>query len=295
MTRRFYATFMALMLSSMPAVAQDNNAPEPPRADEVDLFDQDVEATEDGWKRMYIALGVMYVDADGHYKVRQPGGDTVTIIDFDRVGLKETDYSHWLTLAWRSAGSRWGAWFGSWRYNASSTRVWEHEFDPGGGQPIPAGVAVNSLFDSKWYVLEAAYSFHRTENLEAGIGFGLHAVDLDTSLITRIEAGSEETELIKERLDTLAPLPNALFYANWKFAPGWYATGRVGYFGLDYDDYDGRMLNAHALLGYQLSPRWSLALGYQLVNIDLEVDKQKYDKIYDLEFSGPLAYLRVNF
>ena len=70
---------------------------------------------------------------------------------------------------------------------------------------------------------------------------------------------------------------------------------RFGYFGLSYGDYSGHMTNAHAMVNYQLSPRWALAAGYQFVDLDLEVEKDDFTQVYDINFSGPMAYLRFSF
>ena len=88
----------------------------------LDLFDKDVERTRKGWSQLHISAGFMYMDADGSFSARLPDGNSVTIFDFDRAGLQETDSSYWLSVNWRSARSRWGMWFGSWRYDVIGSR-----------------------------------------------------------------------------------------------------------------------------------------------------------------------------
>ena len=93
----------------------------------------------------------------------------------------------------------------------------------------------------------------------------------------------------------IAPLPNILAYIHWKFAPRWNLVGRVGYFSLDYSDYSGQMTNAHAIVNYELSSRWVLGLGYQFVNLDLDVEKKDFTHVYDIDFAGPMAFVRFSF
>lgn len=294
MSRHFFATLLALLLAGT-AVAQDTGATGAPGDDEFDLFDDDVESTKEGWPRFHALLGFARVDGDGHYDIRETDGDRVSIIDFDRAGLQDKDSSYWLTLSWRSDESRWGAWFGSWQFDVTGSRVWKEELELPGKPTIPIDASVTSAFDTRWYILEATYSFHRTETLDAGVGIGLHAVDLDTGLTARIDTGDANAHVVNQTLDTLAPLPNVVLYAYWKFAPRWLLTARTGYFSLSYDKYDGRMLNAHAMFNYELSPRWSLGLGYQFVELDLDVEKSDYTKIYDFSFAGTVAYLSYRF
>jgi len=292
-----------LSLYSLDVQAQAPEASAPVQADDgdstddvstLDLFDDDTELTKSGWAQFYVAAGFMYLDGDGKFSARLPDGKEVTIIDFDRAGLKETDSSYWLSLNWRSANSRWGAWFGSWQYDVVGSRVWEDSL-PIEGTEIPVGASVTSDFDAKWYILEATYSFYRSETVDTGIGFGVHTVDLDTQMTVSFQIGDQEGKVVSNRLDTLAPLPNLLVYFHWKFAPRWNIVGRVGYFNLDYGDYSGQMTNAHIMVNYQFSPRWTLGLGYQFVDLDLGIEKKDFTQVYDMNFSGPMAFVRFSF
>ena len=259
------------------------------------MFDDDAELTKQGWVQFYVSLGVTYLDADGRMGVQLPDGDYVPIMDYDRAGLDGTDASYWLSLNWRSANSRWGAWLGSWRYDVTGSRSWEDTVEIPGKDPVPAGAFVQTTFDAKWYILEGTYSFYRSETIDTGIGFGLHTVDLSTEYTARIELADTAVEVVSDRLTTLAPLPNVLGYLHWKFAPNWSFVGRLGWFGLDYKEYSGQMTNAHAMVNYHLSSRWALGLGYQFVNLDLKVDKSNYVQDYNVDFSGPMAYARFIF
>lgn len=284
-----------LLLFALPVTAQDSDTAGDEEVPHLDLFDEDAEHTKQGWVQFYASLGVTYLDADGRMGVKLPDGDNVTIIDFERAGLDESDASYWLSLNWRFANSRWGAWFGTWRYDVSGSRSWEDNLEIPGKEPIPAGAYVKSTFDAKWFILEGTYSFYRSDTVDTGIGFGLHTVDLNTSLEARIQVGEEGEELVAEQLTTLAPLPNVLGYLHWKFAPRWNLVGRYGWFGLDYKEFSGKMTNAHVMVNFEVSPRWALGLGYQLVELDLEVEKTDYIQDYDTDFTGPIAYARFHF
>ena len=58
--------------------------------------------------------------------------------------------------------------------------MWEDSL-PVGGTEIPVGASVTSAFDAKWYILEATYSFYRSDTVDTGIGIGFHVVDIDTA------------------------------------------------------------------------------------------------------------------
>ena len=286
--------FLSLLILLYPciSIAQDENEAEEGEA--LELFDDDAEETSLGWSRMSASVGYMWLDADGTFNVELANGKKVLILDLDRLGVDDDDTSMWFTWNWRSPTSRWGAWFGAWRFDASGYRIWEDQLEPGDGIYIPVGAGVNTTLDTDWYIAEATYSFYRTETLDAGIGFGIHAVDLGASLKGRLEVGEQGVELYDEKLEFLAPLPNILAYSYWKFAERWRLTTRFGWFGLSYDDYSGGMVNLHALLRYDLSERWALEAGYQFVKLDIDVEKGDRTQLYDVDFSGPMAVIRFN-
>jgi hypothetical protein len=295
--------FSLLFLLALQAHAQALEPADPVQVNEddsafevsnLDLFDEDTENTEQGWIQFYVLGGAMYLDGDGEFAARLPNGNEVTIIDFERAGLEDTDSSHWLTLNWRSANSRWGAWFGSWRFDVTGTREWEDGLDIGGIE-VPVNATVTSDFDAKWYIVEGTYSFYRSKSIDTGIGFGFHVVDLDTNITVRLRPGDEQGGFVSGRLDALAPLPNVLAYVHWKFAPRWNVVARYGYFNMDYKEYSGYMANFHSMVNYQVSPRWALGAGYQFVDLDLNIEKKNYTQIYDIQFSGPMAFARFSF
>jgi hypothetical protein len=286
---------IVLTLLAFPAGAQDDDESDIASEDVLDLFDDDEERTKKGWLRFYAAAGAAYLDADGSLSLNAPNGDSITVVDFERAGLQESDSTYWLSLNWRSANSKWGVWFSSWQYDVIGSKIWTDSVDIPGVGAIPVGAEVSSEFDADWYILEATYSFFRTDRVDAGIGFGFHAVDLDTTIKVNVQVGDQEVNIISERLDVLAPLPNFLAYVHWKISPHMNLVSRLGYFSLNYDKYSGAMVNAHAILNYEFSPRWAIGVGYQFVDLDLVVEKSDFDHDYDMSFSGPMAFIRIHF
>lgn len=288
------ATLSTLLSSALPVFAQDSQVDGEEETD-LDLFDGDVERTKTGWPQFMVTIGATKINADGTFAVGLPGKDPITLINFDRAGLDETDASHWISLNWRSSESRWGAWFANWRYDVGGSRSWENEVTIPEYPTIPVGARVESSFDANWYILEATYSFYRSESLDTGIGFGLHTVDIDTQFVAQANIGEEEIDVVYGRIDALAPLPNILAYLHWNFLPRWNLTARYGWFGLNYDKYSGLMTNAHVMVSYELSDRVSLGGAYQFVKLDLDIEEEQYTQIYDVDFDGPMFYLRFRF
>jgi hypothetical protein len=289
-------TLLLLLLFTMAAPSSASDLEDAENNDDsLDLFDDDTESKDNGWPLFNIAAGVTYLEADGVLGVRPPNSPPVTIINFDRIGLDESDASHWLTLTWRSRNTRWGAWFSNWRYDVNGQRSWSDDWPLDENISIPVGARLDSRFDANWFVLEATYSFFQNETIDAGIGIGFHIVDLKTDLSAQIDVGDQSVEIYRGDLDTIAPLPNILAYMHWRFHPRWETVMRAGWFGLDYDIYSGAMANAHAMLSFRASERFSLGAGYQFVRLDLDIERKTYQEIYDIDVFGPLLFARFRF
>lgn len=186
-------------------------------------------------------------------------------------------------------------WFGAWQFDSVGRRAWEEELKIGDEIIVLVGASIETEVAADWYILEGTFSFFRTRTADIGIGLGVHAVDLESTLKGRVHVGDQDLEVINQEFDTLAPLPNVLLYSYWKFADCWRLTARAGWFGLSYDNYDGEMTNLHALLRYDRSDRWAIEAGYQFVKLDVEVEKVDHMRVFDVDFDGLMAVVRFNF
>ncbi len=55
------------------------------------------------------------------------------------------------------------------------------------------------------------------------------------------------------------------------------------------------MTNAHLMVSYAISERFSLGGAYQFVSLDVDVQEKRYRQKYDVDFDGPMAFLRFRF
>ncbi|MEM1412223.1 MAG: hypothetical protein AAGH19_07670 [Pseudomonadota bacterium] len=291
-----HALLITLFLSTfaISALAQQGDT-DGEDTESLDLFDGDAEETESGWSQFTASMGYMWLDADGSFDVEVPSGERISIIDLDRLGIDDDTGTIWATLNWRSRSSKWGAWFGYWSFSGAGFRVWEDELILDDEVVVPVGAGVATEITTDWYILEATYSFVHTETWDVGVGFGLHVVDIDTALAVAARVGDETRTESVVNLDTLAPLPNFLGFAHYRFGEKWDLTARMGWFGLSYEEYDGEMLNFHGLVRYNINDRWAAEVGYQFVELDVDVNEDFYTGIFDMDFEGPMAVFRFNF
>ena len=286
---------LAFLLASTATLAQEPPEPEPDTNTDDALEIVEKQGGHDRWPTWYVSVGGAWLGADGLYSLDIPDIGEIPILDFDTIGLDDTDMSQYISINWRSRDSRWGAWLANWRFDATGLRAWERDLDLGDGVIIPVGASVTSLFDADFYIAEVTYSFMRSETSDVGIGLGVHAVDLETNLIARVNVGDIiDDEVIRGELEALAPLPNVAGYWSWRFHPRWHFTGRLGWFGLSVDKFSGEMINAHGLVEFNLSRHWAIGVGYQFVHLDVDIDEvedEGYVERYNIDFDGPMAFL----
>src|SRR5262249_19585565 len=149
------------------------------------------------------------------------------------------------------------------------------------------GTVVSSDFDSDIYRLSAGYSFVKTNEAELGVALGLHVTDFKLSL--------NATGIGGQTGDTLAPLPTIGGDGADALTPRGLLSGRVDYFSLNYQDYDGRLLNFSAGVDYRFTRNFGVGLGYRYVDYDLTVTKAKFDGGVNYNFKGPVLYLVGSF
>jgi hypothetical protein len=128
------------------------------------------------------------------------------------------------------------------------------------GESFAAGLPVEATYTFNSYRLTYRYRFHRGETTTAWVGFTAKVRDA----VIRLEQGpttGEKTDLGFVPLLHLA--------GDWRFAPRW----RLG---LDVDALaggPGRAEDAALELGYDVSDRWTLELGYRTVEGGADVDE----------------------
>jgi hypothetical protein len=156
-----------------------------------------------------------------------------------------------------------------------------------GGNVYPIGTVVTSEFNSDIYRLSGGYSFIKDAQREFGVAFGLHITDFTTSLAAPgvgARAG-----------DALAPLPTLGLYGAYAFTPKWLLSGRVDYFSLKYDEYDGSLANFSVGVDYRFTRHFGVGVGYRYVDYQLDATKSSYTGSVNYKFSGPTLYATGSF
>lgn len=248
---------------------------------------------EDNWKthpyledRWYFQLSLFYPDVSTTARLDSSTSGRGTEVDFeddldltDRKALGAILGSVRLGEKWKIEAEYFGL-------NRSGTRMISRTIN-WGNNTYPVNATVSSSFDSDVYRLSVGYSFIKDKEKEFGVALGLFVTDFKASLST--------ANLGSSTGDTLAPLPTIGVYGAYAFTPKWLVSGRVDYFSLDYDNYDGSLTNAQAQVQYQFTRNFGVGLGYRYVDYDLSATDSSWTGNIEYKFRGPTLFGTVSF
>ena len=75
----------------------------------------------------------------------------------------------------------------------------------------------------------------------------------------------------------------------------WFMYGRVQIFRLTYGDFSGSLDHASAKLEYGAFEHVGIGVGYDLFDLGLDVDRDRWNGDVSFRFSGPILYLKGKF
>ena len=156
-----------------------------------------------------------------------------------------------------------------------------------GDNTYTVGTTVNSEFNTDIYRLSVGYSFIKDNQKEFGAVLGLHATDFSATL-SAAGVGARTG-------DGLAPLPTIGVYGAYAFTPKWLLTGRLDYFSMEYNQYDGSLLNFNVGVDYRFTRNFGVGLAYRHVDYDVTATKGNFNGGMNYKFSGPMIYGVASF
>ena len=238
-------------------------------------------------------LGATYMDAEGTFSSTLDGEPTDDLSTSD-LGIDDGNTTPYLGFRWRFA-DRWRLTFNY--FGLDNDGGVRKDFDEllFGKIEAKGFLAVDTDFETDFYVTQVGYSFLKNERGELGVGAGLHIVDFDVSLKVSGEINGKSGSTQSASTNLTVPLPNILGYGTYAFTPRLSLDGSIGWFGLDYDDYSGNLISLNANLEYRLTDHFGIGVGYNYIDMDLTIEQSRREDNYDLEYNGPVLYVSAGF
>lgn len=241
-----------------------------------------------------VALGVflngsaLEIQANGHTL------DNATEVDWDNTfGDKDTNRFR-LDALWRITGRHHLRLMYT-DYSRRDTRQIDREIQ-WQDDVFPIGVEVEGTLGFEIIELAYEFAFLQSERFELAGGIGLHYTTFDAGLTATVSApGGSGTREIGGTASVDAPLPVIGVHALWRMFGSFYLEGQAQAFAMSMDEYDGQILNFRGALIWQPMELLGIGVGYDYFNVDLDIDRPRFDGSMDWTYSGPQFFVSMSF
>ena len=238
-------------------------------------------------------LGVYEQDVDVKGSVTANGFPEIEL-DFDKVlGLEESSTTAFFSYQWRFK-EKWSlqALYSQMEAEGNKLATKDFNYD---GVDYTAGIRLDTDFNLDTYLVAVNYSWIRDDKKEIGLGVGLHAFDIDTTIAAAIGVDGVERNGARTNSEITAPLPNLRAYGTYMITPRWEVSAALGWLSFAYEDYDGGYLFLTAYTEYRFTDRFGMGLSLQAAEIDVTHEDGSGKEKFDIELYGPSLYLTYGF
>lgn len=211
-------------------------------------------------------------------------------VDFAQsLGVSTFDQTFSAEIGWRF-GSKWqlrGQYF---RIDDKS-RVTLAEDIEWGDVIYEVGTNVGAGTDMQITRLFFGRTFRSSDSREFGLGLGTHILDLSAYVSGDATIDGEDVGFVEERASASAPLPNIGAWYTHGFSDNLAVNARLDWLAASVGDYDGRIVNAAASIGYAIGDHVGVSLAYNYFELAVDVNASDWRGRVKLRFDGPYLAL----
>lgn len=213
----------------------------------------------------------------------------------DSIDTSDDQSNAMLNFRWRYTDN-WSFQANYWETSSDARETLNEDFSFQ-GEVFQAGTFVGVGLDTKIARLFWGRSFFRTPSTDWGIGLGLHWIELDAYVEGQVllAGGGGGTGLERASASAGAPLPNFGVWYMHSWSPKWAVITRLDWLDVTVDEYSGRLIDASVGVNYQMSDHFGVGLAFNVFNLDVDVDADKWNGSIQTTQSGPRLDLTWNW
>jgi hypothetical protein len=136
--------------------------------------------------------------------------------------------------------------------------------------------------------LSYTYSFLRREKFELSAGLAIHLLQAEGELNVPVR-------FQRERLDVAGPFATLAFDGTWRMTRRFSFNARGNYLSGHTSSVRGLYRQLHGDLQFRFRPNLSFGAGYTATRIKLDSSDASLAGLFDFDFQGPEAFVRVSF
>ena len=95
--------------------------------------------------------------------------------------------------------------------------------------------------------------------------------------------------------DVTVPLPSFGMEFRHRFRPKWTAGITAEWFGIEFDEFEGDLVSASAVIQWDTWDKFGLALAWNYFEIDIEAGDTDFEGFFNWRYTGPMFALKYDF
>jgi hypothetical protein len=243
-------------------------------------------AQADDDTKFSLSLGVFFTDRNNTTRVDGTGMDGTPVDLEEDLGLDRSDSVFRIDGYYRF-NTKHRLDFSVFDLSRTASKDIEEEID-WNDTIFPIDTTVNSDFDLTIYKIAYTWSFMRRDKGFLGLTAGLYIADFGT----RLEA--EEIGAL-ESASLTAPLPVIGLRGQYDFTEKLSFRASAEIFALEYEEYSGSLYDIYAGLDYQFFKHVAIGIGFNAVELNVGVTKDKFNGDIDWRYDGGLLFFKFDF
>ena len=238
-------------------------------------------------EKFSVSLGVFITDRNSNTSIGVSGDPMGTPVDLETdLGLDTSDTVFRLDGYYRF-NDKHRIDISAFDLSRTSAKTIEKDID-WNGTIYPIDTTVKGEFDLNIYKLAYTWAFMRRDKGYLGATAGLYIADIGTRLsapnIAERSGGS-----------VTAPLPVVGLRGEYQISDKWSFRASGEFFALEYEDFDGSLIDLYAGIDYQLFEHAAIGVGLNSVTIDLGIESTDLNGELDWRYDGGLLFLKIDF
>jgi hypothetical protein len=215
-------------------------------------------------------------------------------IDFEKVfDFPTTDEIFNGELNWRFS-EKWSLRTQYFNAGRNRTKILENTID-WGDEEFVIGTTIQALTDIKILRLFFGRALTTRDNVDAGIGIGVHYIDLGATAIGTIDVGGMPVADTKRSVGASAPMPNIGGWYSWSWSRKWALISRLDWLEASVGELRGGITNISVGVNYQLVDHIGLGINYQDFTVHLRSREDRWTGRAKSSYRGPFIYVTGNW
>jgi hypothetical protein len=157
------------------------------------------------------------------------------------------------------------------------------------------GTGVEGGFGFALYRVFVGRVIARGNHYEIGGGLGVHTINISPFIEGQAYINDQDFEIERHEVSTTLPLPNIGLWIIYAPTPKLSVSAKIDWFGIKIDNVSGSLWDITPTINYQVFRNVGISAGYKYLNFGIDIDMDRWQGGFGLQFQGPTLSIFGNF